>query len=133
MGWPGALNEGLDGGVQATTPQSPARTASAPDAPGLALSLWMIDEAAGEIQGHPEAPISLKKRLSYWRTALRDVAALESVEQDGAALVKLFEDLAPRAMNLFMASFIWCRMEALNRHASRSEDGNTDATRRAFR
>jgi hypothetical protein len=62
----------------------------------LALSLWLIDEAAGDIHGHPEAPISLKKRLSYLRIALRDVSVLESAKQEGAALIKLFKELAPR-------------------------------------
>lgn len=66
----------------------------------LALSIGVIDGATGSPAGHPEIPISLKKRLSYLRAALRDVPALEPVKQDGAALIKLFVELAPRRHEL---------------------------------
>jgi hypothetical protein len=76
----------------------------------LALSIGIIDGAGQSVHGHPEAPISLKKRLSYLRTALRDVPALEPVKQDGKVLIKLFKELVPRRHQLVHGS-LWLMPE----------------------
>lgn len=72
----------------------------------LALSIGIIDDALPEIRGHPERPISLKRRLSHLRTALKDVPALEIVKQDGTALIELFVKLSPRRHELVHGS-LW--------------------------
>lgn len=76
----------------------------------LALSIGIIDDAIPEVKGHPERPISLKKRLSYMRVVLREVPALEVVKDNGHALIKRFVELAPRRHQLVHGS-LWLMPE----------------------
>jgi hypothetical protein len=63
---------------------------------GLAIMLNTIFEHAGPIKGHPEAPLSLRRRLRCFRAALRDVSALKSLQHDGSALAMRFGELGRR-------------------------------------
>ncbi len=62
----------------------------------LAMTIGVIIEQTGPIKGHPEAPLSLKRRVACFRAALRDVAALEPLQQEGRALADRFVELGAR-------------------------------------
>ena len=70
----------------------------------LALAIGIIDETVEEMRGHKELPVSLKKRLDYLRTALKDVPALEPIKEEGTALIKLFVELKERRHELIHGS-----------------------------
>jgi hypothetical protein len=76
----------------------------------LALSIGIIDDAIPEVRGHPERPISLKKRMSYMRAVLRDIPALEVVKDDGHALIKRFMELSGRR-HQFVHGSLWLMPE----------------------
>jgi hypothetical protein len=62
----------------------------------LALTIGIINKHAGPIQGFPEPPLSLKKRLECLRVALRDIEVLEPFKEDGRALAARFKELGAR-------------------------------------
>lgn len=65
----------------------------------LAMIVGIINENAEPIKGHPEAPLSLKRRIKYFKDALRDVAALKTLQQDGRSLTVRFVELGARRNN----------------------------------
>ncbi len=70
----------------------------------LGIAIGIIDESVPSMRGHDGLPISLKKRLSYVKTALKDVTALKPLQEEGYALVKLFMDLKGRRHDLVHGS-----------------------------
>lgn len=66
----------------------------------LAMAIGLIQENAGPIQGHPESPVSLKKKMAFLRTALRDVVRLHPFQKEGAALLESLKHLSVRRNNL---------------------------------
>jgi hypothetical protein len=52
----------------------------------LAITIGVINEHAGPIKGHAVAPLSLSKRIDCLKVALRDVAALKTLQQEGRVL-----------------------------------------------
>src|SRR5580704_4768940 len=59
----------------------------------LAITVGVIIEQAGAIKGHVEAPLSLSRRVDALKAALRDIAALKPVQQEGRALAMRFTEL----------------------------------------
>lgn len=72
----------------------------------LAITLGVINEQAGPIKGHPEAPLSLSRRIACFKVALRDIEALKPLQQDGGALVKGFVKLG-RSRHNFIHGATW--------------------------
>jgi hypothetical protein len=72
----------------------------------LAMTVGVINENAGPITGHPEAPLSLKKRISCLKVALRDIKALHPLQEDGRALAMRFVKLGVRRHN-FVHGAAW--------------------------
>jgi hypothetical protein len=62
----------------------------------LAITIGVVIEHAGPIKGHREPPLSLSKRIDAFKTALRDVAVLEPLQQEGRTLAKRFTELGRR-------------------------------------
>lgn len=63
---------------------------------GLAIMLHTIITSTGPIKGHFEAPLSLKRKLAAFRSALRDIPALKPLQQDGGVLAVRFGHLGKR-------------------------------------
>jgi hypothetical protein len=72
----------------------------------LAMTLGIINEHAGPIDGHSEAPLSLKRRLKCFRATLRTVAALEPLQKEGSALAERFGKLSV-GRNNFVHGAAW--------------------------
>lgn len=72
----------------------------------LALTNDIINKRAGPISGHPQDPLSLKRRIRFLRTALRDVAALQPVQEEGRLLAERFVKLGMRRHE-FVHSATW--------------------------
>lgn len=66
----------------------------------LALTIGTIIENVGPIKGHPEAPLSLKRRVACFRAALRNVVALEPLQEQGRTMATRFIELGVRRNNL---------------------------------
>lgn len=62
----------------------------------LAITIGVINEQAGPIKGHTEAPLSLSRRIDCFRAALRDIAVLKDLQQEGRALATRFAELGRR-------------------------------------
>jgi len=62
----------------------------------LAITIGVIIEQTGPIKGHAEAPLSLSRRVACLKIALRDVAALKPLQQEGGALATRFALLGRR-------------------------------------
>jgi hypothetical protein len=52
----------------------------------LAIAIGVINEQAGPIKGHPEAPLSLSRRIAYFKAALREIVQLKPLREEGNAL-----------------------------------------------
>jgi hypothetical protein len=63
---------------------------------GLGIMLDTIIRNVGEIEGHHEAPLLLKRRLALFKKLLRDVPALQLLRQDGRELAIRFGNLGER-------------------------------------
>jgi len=72
----------------------------------LAMTIGVINKNAGPIKGHPEAPLSLKKRVNCFRIALRDIPALKPLQEEGRALAVRFTELGARRNN-FIHGAAW--------------------------
>jgi hypothetical protein len=72
----------------------------------LAMMIGVINENAGPIQGYPEPPVSLRKRVACFKIALREIPALKFLEQDGRALAARFIALGVRR-NEFVHGAAW--------------------------
>jgi len=70
----------------------------------LVMTIGIANKYAGPIKGHPDPPLSLKKRLDCLKVALRDIPALTPVQADGRALIARFKELAPRRNTLIHSS-----------------------------
>jgi hypothetical protein len=66
----------------------------------LAVTIGVIDEQAGPIKGHSEAPLSLSRRIECLKIALRDITALKPLQQVGRALATRFAELGRRRHDL---------------------------------
>ncbi len=66
----------------------------------LAITIGVINEQAGPIEGYPEAPLSLKKRIACLKVALRDIASLKSLQEEGRALAVRYSHLGRRRHDL---------------------------------
>jgi hypothetical protein len=66
----------------------------------LAMTIGVINKYAGPIKGYPEAPLSLKKRVSCFKVALRDIKALHPLQEEGRALAVRFIELSARRNDL---------------------------------
>lgn len=62
----------------------------------LVMTIGIVEEYAGPTKGHPEPPLSLKKRVACFKTILRDVVILKSLQDEGRALAVRFSELGPR-------------------------------------
>lgn len=62
----------------------------------LAIMIGVINEHAGPLQGHPEPPLSLQKRIACLKVALRDIAVLKPLQEEGRALAVRFKELGTR-------------------------------------
>jgi hypothetical protein len=70
----------------------------------LALAVGLIDENVPSMRGFKEIPISQRGRLQYLRNALKDVAALEPVQEHGRLLIEHFVTLGSRRNELIHSS-----------------------------
>ncbi len=68
----------------------------------LASTIGVINRSAGPIKGFPEAPQSLKNKVSCLKIALRDLPALQFVQNDGRVLAERFIELSLRRNKLVM-------------------------------
>jgi hypothetical protein len=66
----------------------------------LASTIGVINRSAGPIKGFPEAPQSLKNKVSCLKIALRDIPALQFVQNDGRVLAERFIELSLRRNKL---------------------------------
>ena len=66
----------------------------------LAMTIGVISTSAGPIKGYQEAPVSLKKKVSCFRIALRDITALQPLQKEGRVLAERFTDLSKRRNDL---------------------------------
>jgi hypothetical protein len=66
----------------------------------LAITVGIINKASGPIKGYPEPPVSLKKRVAYFRVVLRDLDILKPLKEDGRALAMRFIELGARRNKL---------------------------------
>jgi hypothetical protein len=73
---------------------------------GLAIMLHDIIANFGPVKGHSEPPLSLKRRIACFKTALRDVAAFQPLQQDGRALAMRFGELGRRRNEFVHAAAI---------------------------
>jgi hypothetical protein len=62
----------------------------------LAMTLGIINEHAGPIPGHPEAPLSLKRRIKCFRAALDGIPILHPLKDEGRILAERFVKIGPR-------------------------------------
>ena len=62
----------------------------------LAITIGVINEHAGPIKGHPVAPLSLSKRIACLKVALRDLAVLKPLQQEGLGLAARLTELGRR-------------------------------------
>lgn len=62
----------------------------------LAMTVGVINKEIGPINGHREAPLSLKARVSCFRVALRDIDILHPLQEEGRALAVRFGILSKR-------------------------------------
>ena len=62
----------------------------------LGTTVGVINGRAGPIKGHPEAPLSLKRKIACFKAALRDIEALKPLQQEGRALATRFIELGRR-------------------------------------
>ncbi|MGA3303936.1 MAG: hypothetical protein ABSC72_11705 [Methylovirgula sp.] len=62
----------------------------------LAIAIGVINRHAGPIKGYPEPPLSLSRRLDCLKVALRDIALLKPLQEEGRALVVRFKELGAR-------------------------------------
>lgn len=62
----------------------------------LAITIGVINEQVGPIKGHPEAPLSLSRRIDCLKVALRDIVVLKPLQQEGRALAIRFAELGRR-------------------------------------
>jgi hypothetical protein len=72
----------------------------------LAATIGVINRYAGPIKGFPQAPLSLKKKVSCLKIALRDISALQGISNDGRVLAKRFKELSLRR-NKFIHGAAW--------------------------
>src|ERR1700731_487453 len=72
----------------------------------LAATIGVINRYAGPIKGFPQAPLSLKKKVSCLKIALRDISALQGNSNDGRVLAKRFKELSLRR-NKFIHGAAW--------------------------
>jgi hypothetical protein len=72
----------------------------------LSSIIRIIIDEGGPLNGHPNAPLSLSKRVACFKDALRDVAVLKSLQQDGRALAMRFTELSKRR-NDFIHGAAW--------------------------
>src|ERR1019366_7208598 len=61
----------------------------------LASTIGVINKNAGP-KGYPESPLSLKMKVSCLKVALRDISALQRLQNDGRVLAELFIELSLR-------------------------------------
>ena len=66
----------------------------------LAMTIGVLNRYAGPIKGHPEPPLSLKKRLDCFKIALRDIEVLKPFQERGRALAVRFKELGSRRNDL---------------------------------
>lgn len=66
----------------------------------LAMTIGLIQENVGPIAGHPQSPVSLKKKLECLKVALRDIEALHPFQQEAAVLLKSLKELGARRNDL---------------------------------
>jgi hypothetical protein len=62
----------------------------------LAITIGIVNENLGPIKGHSQPPLSLSKRIDCFKTALRDIASLKSLQQEGGALALRLTQLGRR-------------------------------------
>jgi hypothetical protein len=72
----------------------------------LGVTVGIINKLAGPIKGHPQAPLSLSKRVSCLKDALRDIPILKPLQQEGRALAMRFTELSKRR-NDFVHGAAW--------------------------
>lgn len=72
----------------------------------LAMTIGIINKQAGPINGYPEAPLSLKKKIACFKIALRDIAVLKGLQEEGRVLAKRFGELGKRRHN-FVHGAAW--------------------------
>ena len=72
----------------------------------LAATIGLVERHAGPIKGHPEPPLSVKRRVSALRSALRDVPALHLLQEQGHALAVRFTELGRRRNDLVHSAAI---------------------------
>ena len=66
----------------------------------LAMTIGVINKEAGPIKGHAQPPLSLKNRVAALRIALRDIAILHALQDEGGALAERFTHLSKRRNDL---------------------------------
>lgn len=66
----------------------------------LACIIGVINGHAGPLKRHNEALVSLKRKVSYLKLALRDIAMLQPIQNDGRLLAERFIKLSVRRNNI---------------------------------
>lgn len=66
----------------------------------LAMIIGLIVEYDGPIEGHPEAPVSMKGKLKFFRKALASSDTLKPLQQRGLVFAGRFTQLSGRRNDL---------------------------------
>ncbi|WP_298357726.1 hypothetical protein [Rhodoblastus sp.] len=66
----------------------------------LAMTIGIVEGYAGPTKGHPEPPLSLKKRVACLKAILRDVPILKHLQDEGRTLAMRFSELGRRRHDL---------------------------------
>jgi hypothetical protein len=66
----------------------------------LAMTIGIVEQYTGPITGHPQSPVSLKRKVACFKVILRDVQALHPFQEEGSILAKRFIELAVRRNQL---------------------------------
>jgi hypothetical protein len=66
----------------------------------LAMTIGIINQNAGPIPGYPEPPVSLKRRVACFKVALRDIAVMKPLQDEGRALAPRLIQLGKRRNEL---------------------------------
>lgn len=66
----------------------------------LGLTISIITDKFGEIEGHSEAPLSLKRKVQCFRKALKSISQLDGLKERGSLLAERLLTLGDRRNNL---------------------------------
>lgn len=91
----------------------------------LSYIIATIIQQTGTIHGHPEPPVSLKKRVKALRRALRDVPILQPFKEEGTLLAERFLEIGNRRNNLVHSAAIQTHKGTFEALSLKVKEGRT--------